>query len=599
MSETNDQQPYGDAQASAQQRPAAGSPEPPAGFERPAAGAARQQPVAQQQPATAPGQVTSATAPASQQPTTWYEAARARSQAAPTAPYGAGVSSGAYAAQQPTAQQADGPRPGAPQPPYGQPAAARQPAGYAQQPTAQQPTARQQAPFATGGNVPPARPPMGSGSSVAPAGPEPRKEREPHGGLKAAVVGLAAGVVGAAAIVGVLLGTGVIGKSTSIVTTQGPNQTITIDPSSEDTSLANAVAAKDLPSVVSIYMTTSEGSGVGSGVVLDTDGNILTNYHVVEGATSLSVSANGKTYDAKVVGSDESSDLAVVKIDPGSDTLTPIEVGDSSSLQVGDWVMSIGSPFGLEQSVSTGIVSSLYRSTMLQGTSGNTIYTNLIQTDAAINPGNSGGALVDDEGKLVGINSIIESASGSSSGVGFAIPSNYAVEIARKIINGEAITHAYLGGSFQTVTAQNASRAGLSVNQGAYVAEVTSGSPADKAGIKQGDVITAIDGEEITSSDGVVLAVRSHNVGDTVSVTLVRGSQTQTVSVTLGSDEALQNQSNDDSSSNPLLDQFGNGSGNSGSGSGSRSGNGSGSRPGSGSGNSGSGLGGRGGSYGN
>ena len=599
MSETNDQQPYGDAQASAQQRPAAGSPEPPAGFERPAAGAARQQPVAQQQPATAPGQVTSTTAPASQQPTTWYEAARARSQAAPTAPYGAGVPSGAYAAQQPTAQQADAPRPGAPQPPYGQPAAARQPVGYAPQPTAQQSTARQQAPFATGGNVPPTRPPMGSGSSVAPAGSEPRKERKPHGGLKAAVVGLAAGAVGAAAIVGVLLGTGVIGKSTSIVTTQGPNQTITIDPSSEDTSLANAVAAKDLPSVVSIYMTTSEGSGVGSGVVLDTDGNILTNYHVVEGATSLSVSANGKTYDAKVVGSDESSDLAVVKIDPGSDTLTPIEVGDSSSLQVGDWVMSIGSPFGLEQSVSTGIVSSLYRSTMLQGTSGNTIYTNLIQTDAAINPGNSGGALVDDEGKLVGINSIIESASGSSSGVGFAIPSNYAVEIAQKIINGEAITHAYLGGSFQTVTAQNASRAGLSVNQGAYVAEVTSGSPADKAGIKQGDVITAIDGEEITSSDGVVLAVRSHNVGDTVSVTLARGSQTQTVSVTLGSDEALQNQSNDDSSSNPLLDQFGNGSGNSGSGSGSRSGNGSGSRPGSGSGNSGSGLGGRGGSYGN
>ncbi|WP_307740147.1 trypsin-like peptidase domain-containing protein [uncultured Parolsenella sp.] len=590
MSETNNQQPYGDAQASAQQRPAAGSPEPPAGFERPAAGAARQQPAAQQQPGTAP---------ASQQPTTWYEAARARSQAAPTAPYGAGVSSGAYAAQQPTAQQPAAQQAGAPQPPYGQPAAAQQPAGYAPQPTAQQPTARQQAPFATGGNVPPARPPMGSGSSVAPGGPEPHKEKKPHVGLRAAVVGLVAGVVGAAAIVGVLLGTGVIGKSTTTVTTQGPNQTITIDPSSEDTSLANAVAAKDLPSVVSIYMTTSEGSGVGSGVVLDTEGHILTNYHVVEGATSLSVSANGKTYDAKVVGSDESSDLAVVKIDPGSDTLTPIEVGDSSSLQVGDWVMSIGSPFGLEQSVSTGIVSSLYRSTMLQGTSGNTIYTNLIQTDAAINPGNSGGALVDDKGKLVGINSIIESASGSSSGVGFAIPSNYAVEIAQKIINGETITHAYLGGSFQTVTAQNASRAGLSVNQGAYVAEVTSGSPADKAGIKQGDVITAIDGEEITSSDGVVLAVRSHNVGDTVSVTLVRGSQTQTLSVTLGSDEALQNQRNDDSSSNPLLDQYGNGSGNSGSGSGSGSGNGSGSRPGSGSGNSGSGLGGRGGSFGN
>ena len=348
-------------------------------------------------------------------------------------------------------------------------------------------------------------------------------------------------------------------------------QSITIDPSSEDTSLATAVAAKCLPSVVSINVETNDAEGVGSGVVLDTDGNILTNYHVIEGAQTISVSVGGESYDATVVGSDESSDLAVIKINPNGAMLTPIEVGDSSSLQVGDWVMSLGSPFGLEQSVSTGIVSSLYRSTMMQSTSGNTIYTNLIQTDATINPGNSGGALVDDEGKLVGINSLIESYSGSSSGVGFAIPGNYAVEVAQKIINGETVTHAYLGGSFQTVTPQNARENNLSVNQGAYVAEVTSGSPAEQAGIRKGDIITSLDGEEITSSDGLVLAVRSHNVGDKVTVTLMRGSKQMSVDVTLGSDESMQNSEQDESSQGSLLEQYlnqygyGNGNGNSGS----------------------------------
>lgn len=401
---------------------------------------------------------------------------------------------------------------------------------------------------ATAPHVAPAQP-------GAPA-PKPQKPKHTHHGAKVFLAGLAGGVIGAGALAGVLVAAGVVGHPTT-VTTQGSSQSITINPSDESATLANAVAAKSLPSVVSITVTTSDGAGVGSGVILDASGNILTNYHVVDGAQSISVSAGGNSYDATVVGSDESSDLAVIKIDPGSDTLTPIEVGDSSALEVGDWVMSIGSPFGLEQSVSTGIVSSLYRSTMLQGTTGNTIYTNLIQTDAAINPGNSGGALVDSEGKLVGINSIIESASGSSSGVGFAIPGNYAVEVAQKIINGETVTHAYLGGSFQTVTAQNARRNNLSVNQGAYVAEVTSGSPAEQAGIQQGDIITAIDGDEITSSDGVVLAVRSHNVGDTVSVTLMRGTREMTVQVTLSSDEALQaRRQNDSSSQGSLLDQY-------------------------------------------
>ena len=412
-----------------------------------------------------------------------------------------------------------------------------------------------------------------SGAPVPPQGPrpqasqsqQPKRPKKPHPGLRSLLFGLLGGVIGAAAVVAVLVVGGFVampssttsGKTGSTGTTSS-SQTVTVNSGdSTDTTLANAVAQKALPSVVSINVTTSDGEGVGSGVVLDTDGNIVTNYHVIEGAQSISVSTGDASSDATVVGSDESSDLAVIKIDAGDAALTPIEVGDSSTLQVGDWVMSLGSPFGLEQSVSTGIVSSLYRSTMLQNTSGNTIYTNLIQTDATINPGNSGGALVDDEGKLVGINSLIESYSGSSSGVGFAIPGNYAVEVAQKLIAGQTVTHAYIGGSFQTVTANNARSNSLSVNQGAYVAELADDGPAAQAGIQKGDVITALDDEEITSSDALVLAVRSHSVGDTVTVTLMRGSKQMQVQVTLGSDEALQQQQDSDSSSQgSLLEQY-------------------------------------------
>ena len=504
----------------------------------------------QQAPVQPAAQQPSAAQPAAAKDNSWYAAAQARAQAR-----------AAGDAVRPNVAQPGAPtQPGAPVQPGASVQAAPQSAHAA---TQQSLGATQRQAY-----VPPV-PPQAPGVPGPGAGaPEPERPKRRHPAVKAALLGLLGGVVGAGALVAALHFAGVIGNNTTITTSGGSSQSITINPSDDSTKLASAVAAKALPSVVSINVTTGDGEGVGSGVTLDADGNILTNYHVVEGAQTISVSADGNSYDATVVGTDESSDLAVIKIDPGSNKLTPIEVGDSSSLQVGDWVMSIGSPFGLEQSVSTGIVSSLYRSTMLQGSSGNTIYTNLIQTDAAINPGNSGGALVNERGQLVGINSIIESASGSSSGVGFAIPGNYAVEVAKTIISGQTVKHAYLGGSFQTVTAQNARRNNLPVNQGAFVAEVTSGSPAEQAGIKQGDIITAIDGQEITSSDGVVLAVRSHNVGDTVQVKLMRGSQEMTVSVTLGSDEALQSQQDDQSSSQgSLLERYlnqygyGNGSG--------------------------------------
>lgn len=342
----------------------------------------------------------------------------------------------------------------------------------------------------------------------------------------------------------------------SVVSSNASQQSISID--TEDTTLPEVVSAKALPSVVSITTTiesaglamggSDEGSGsIGSGVILDTDGNILTNYHVIEGATDIVVTLDdGTSLEAELVGSDESSDLAVIRVkDASSASLAPIEVGDSDALTVGEWVMAIGSPFGNEQSVSTGIVSALYRSTALPSTSGSSIYANMIQTDAAINPGNSGGALVNDKGELIGINSVIESYSGSSSGVGFAIPVNYAINIAEQIVDGKTPVHPYLGVSLATVNALNARQNGLSVDAGAYVSDVAAGGPAAAAGIQKGDIITAVDGDAVSSADGLIIELREHEVGDKVTMTVVRGKDETEVEVELGSDEALQAEQED------------------------------------------------------
>ena len=401
-----------------------------------------------------------------------------------------------------------------------------------------------------------------SGTGAPDAGKESDGGRR-HGGhtLRNALVGLCGGVVGALLVTLALFGTGNLGgasTSSSATTSQ---------------STAGKTIAKSLPSVVVVNVTTNEGSGLGSGVVYDKKGDIITNYHVIDGATSISVTINNKSYDAKVVGSDASSDIAVIKANIGDDEVTPIEVGNSDKLVVGDWVMSVGSPFGLDQSVSAGVVSSLARNQTMQSSSGETIYTNLIQTDAAINPGNSGGALVNSKGQLVGICTLFSSDTESFAGIGFAIPGNYATKIADTIIAGKTVTHAYIGLTMQTVNAQNATANGLSVNQGAYVADVTSGSPADKAGIKKGDIIVAVDGDEITSADGMILAVRSHDIGDTVKVTLMRGDSKKTVEVTLGDDAELQKQLKEQNQLNSQNTQQNNGLGN-GYGNGNGSGNG-------------------------
>ncbi|WP_085831113.1 S1C family serine protease [Collinsella vaginalis] len=432
-----------------------------------------------------------------------------------------------------------------PQAPSGAESGPTPPAGMAE-PTAQIPTV----------------PPVGATASVPPVATETVKHTVVKTRTKkfpVFIASLAGLVVGAILVVALVMIGAFRVPGNSTASTGATTSQQTIDINSEDTTLAEAVSAKALPSVVSIRATTGESTSgdtstassssgsIGSGVILDSNGNILTNYHVVSGATSLTVTLDsGETREAELVGSDQSSDLAVIKIkDTSGLTLTPISIGDSDNLKVGTWVMAIGSPFGNEQSVSTGIVSALYRSTALPSTTGTSIYANMIQTDAAINPGNSGGALVNSNGELIGINSVIESYSGSSSGVGFAIPINYAKNIADQIIAGQTPVHPYLGVTLTTPRTSSSSDA-----TGAQVVSVEEGGPAAEAGIQQGDVITAVDGEAVTSADGLIIALREHAVGDKVTLTVNRDGKEQDVEVTLGSDEALQNSQQQDATEN-------------------------------------------------
>lgn len=320
------------------------------------------------------------------------------------------------------------------------------------------------------------------------------------------------------------------------------SQAAVVHPAAEptDTKTAETVAAKVLPSVVSVKATSDSSGSTGSGVILNTNGDILTNYHVIEGMDTFSITVNDKEYECTVVGKDPTSDLAVLHADLKGDSVTPIEVGNSDKLAPGSWVMSVGSPFGLDHSVSAGIVSALSRGDMLETEGGETtIYANLIQVDAAINPGNSGGALVDSNGQLVGICTLFSSDTKSFAGIGFAIPANYAIDIANQILSGQQVRHAYIGLSMQTVTPRVEKRNNLSVDYGAYVAGLLDDSPAEGAGIKKGDVIISIGGERVISADAAIIAVRSHKIGETVPVEIMRGEDRLTINVTLGSDESL------------------------------------------------------------
>src|SRR5919202_62241 len=265
-----------------------------------------------------------------------------------------------------------------------------------------------------------------------------------------------------------------------------------------------------------------ESRSQGSGFVYDSAGHVITNYHVVEGAKSISVTfADGSKYDASVVGSDPSIDLAVHKVDAPSSKLHPLALGDSSALAVGDGVVAIGAPFGLEETVTSGIVSALDRSI-----SSATRYSisGAIQTDAAINHGNSGGPLLNMAGQVIGVTTQIESESGGNDGIGFAIPSNTVQSVVSRLAKGEKAVHPYLGVLIGSPSNGN----------GARVERVIGGSPAAKAGLKAGDVITAFGDDKIGSPDELTAAVATKQPGDNVQVTYRRKGDTHTVEVTLG-----------------------------------------------------------------
>jgi putative serine protease PepD len=308
-----------------------------------------------------------------------------------------------------------------------------------------------------------------------------------------------------------------------------------------------ATASTVSPSVVAITATSAQGGGQGSGVIIDSSGHVLTNNHVVAGAQELTVTtSDGRTFAAEIRGTDPSTDLAVITITGNPSNLTPIAVGDSDALAVGDPVMAVGNPLGLAGTVTTGIVSALNRPVTTQGESSGQdqfgqgqsqaepVVTNAIQTSAAINPGNSGGALVNAGGQLIGINSSIASLGSSSGqsgniGIGFAIPVNEATSIAEQLIAKGTAVHAYLG-----VTPQDGSASdGSATRTGAEITSVGADTPASAAGLQVGDVVTAVGGERVESALSLVAHIRERSAGDEVTLTVLRDGKTVEVKATL------------------------------------------------------------------
>jgi putative serine protease PepD len=393
--------------------------------------------------------------------------------------------------------------------------------------------------------------------------------------------GKVVGLIVAAAIVGGAAGLGGAYAGVNLFTpaSSGPAAgpaTVTVN-NTETVNQTTAIAAKVLPSVVTISAVGGNGAGTGSGVILTEDGYVVTNTHVVtlDGATADAAirvtTSDGLVYEAEVVGTDPTYDLAVIKLKDASD-LTPIEFADSSKLNVGDQTIAVGAPLGLANSVTTGIVSALNRSIQIassaapdssdtqdesdgqspqpedgqtpfffdfgQGenpqTPSESISIAVIQTDAAINPGNSGGALVDADGKLVGINVAIATAGGASDGagsigVGFSIPSNIAERVTGEIIENGVATHGLLGASVSAA----ASVEGATIT-GAYIAEVVDGGAAQAAGLQEGDIVTEFNGVPITDATDLTAQVRAAAAGSDATLTYVRDGRSQTVDLTLG-----------------------------------------------------------------
>lgn len=391
---------------------------------------------------------------------------------------------------------------------------------------------------------------------MAPVIPAPTPTGRPHGSH----AGVLAGAIALSLFFGTAAGLGggyaayVILPRADGTSADEPRQVELVSGETEE--VVAAVAAVGLPSVVDIAVTGESASaddslpsthpdvplqGEGSGVAYrKAEGGgtyIITNEHVVANANSIIVTdSNGESYDAQIIGSDSESDIAVVLVDAA---IPVIEIGNSDELVVGELVVAIGSPFGFEQSVTSGVVSALHRAlTDFGGAEGQYPYVDSIQTDAAINPGNSGGALLNREGELVGIPSAIYTESGSSAGVALAIPSDRAVQAADDLIAKGSVDTPFLGVLGQTVNEAFAAEENLPVDEGAYIVEITAGTEAEKAGLQPGDVIVAVDEERVRSMDDLILTVRQRTVGDEVTLTLWRDGEEMTLDMTIGAKPA-------------------------------------------------------------
>ena len=398
-----------------------------------------------------------------------------------------------------------------------------------------------------GGATPPVHP-------VQPQDAQPPKKKKKFNGKRvarsavalvlAAAMGFAGGFVGAK-----FGGSGKVviqqvAPSSTADSASGSDSSITAASSSGSSLTTEQVADLVSPSVVVItteqvvysqwswYGQNQVESGAGSGVIISSDGYILTCAHVVDGASTITVTIGDKDYTATLVGEDTTSDIAVIKID--ADGLTPATVGNSDSLKVGQSVMAVGNPLGeLGGTVTGGMISALNRSVTIQGSSSvNTM--SLIQMDASVSPGNSGGGLFNMNGELVGIVNA-KSSSSDAEGLGFAIPINDAIKVAQELLeNGYVTGRPYLGITYLAVTdAQTASQLGVNA-YGVYVVEVVKGGPADKAGLQAGDRIVSVDGSEVATQSDLGTLMQNHKAGDTIEITVARGGQMQTVNVTLG-----------------------------------------------------------------
>ena len=417
-----------------------------------------------------------------------------------------------------------------------------------------------------GGAVPPVPPQnnMGgqNGQPNMPGQPGAQPNGKKHNGTTTTVL---TAVIAAALSAALCLGVGYAAITSGAVKVPATSSMASINSSESGSGSATAksgeapdwqaVAKQVSGSVVAIQATLSNGIAKGSGAIISTDGDIVTNNHVISGAQKILVTlSNGQMYSAKVVGTDTTTDLAVIKLENPPSDLKAVKFANSDKLAVGENVMAVGNPLGYDDTATTGIVSALNRPVTVMDDDNNNIVTNAVQIDAAINPGNSGGPTFNAAGEVIGINSSIATAGSSSSdssssgsiGIGFAIPSNLVKRVADEIVKNGSVKHVALGVTVKTdtVEADGVTRAGARITSSATGNAVVKGGPADKAGLKSGDTIVAFDGHAVNSTSSLLGFVRAAALGDKATLTIVRDGKTMNVDVTLDQQEDKVNGSN-------------------------------------------------------